>query len=399
MFTSGLMLLFLNAAKINSVRVMMYLSIPLAMDGLTKLPFSYLADRLGIKRLGVAGACLEMLGFCVLSLSGFADGIMVEGLIVLGVVIYSLGLSMCFSGWFALLQPLVPATMRGRFFGRLRVSWQIVALVFTGVCASYLTIDSPLYYFQILMGFAAVTLVLRIGVYSRIPDLTTPNSNGMSFKNAIVYIMHVEGYTSFVAYIFLLSLFTLGAPMLFGLIEKQELGMGDNQVLWLGNLQMLGAVVGFFIGGKLVDRVGTKPVFLVCHFSYSLALMLFLVRGLSGEWIFGCVAVAHTLFGIVMASSSIAISTEVLSLMPKENQSLFSSSGYMMLRAGGALSGILSAWMLKLGVFNNEWTLWGLPMTRYDSILLCFAGMIVILVVTLGLVPSVTRKAEWIPRS
>ncbi|MBL4702381.1 MAG: MFS transporter [Phycisphaeraceae bacterium] len=399
MFTSGLMLLFFYAAKINAVRMIAYLSIPLAVDGLTKMPFAYLADRIGVKRLGVAGAILEMIGFGILALSGFGQGQAIEGLIVLGICVYSLGSSMCFSGWFALLQPLVPKAIRGQFFGRLRMSWQTVALIFTGVCASYLTVDSPVYLFQVVMGIATFVLMLRIWIYSLIPDLTEPHPKGMSFKKAIDHIMHVDGFASFVAYVFLLSLFTAGAPMLFALIEKKVLGMGDNQVLWLGNLQMFGSVVGFYIGGKLVDRLGTKPVFLICHFSYSLALILFLVRGLSGDWLIGCIAAAQFFYGIVVAASSIAISTETLSLMPEENQALFSSMGNMMFRAGGAFSGMASAWMLKLGVFNDDWTLWELPMTQYDSILFCFAGMVIVLVITLGLVPSVIRKAEWIPRS
>lgn len=399
MFTSGLMLLFFYAAKINTIRMIAYLSIPMAVSGLTKMPFAYLADRLGIKRLGLVGAILEIIGFGILALSGFGQGQTLEGLIVLGIGIYSLGNSMCFSGWFALLQPLVPQAIRGQFFGRLRMSWQAAALIFTGICATYLSVDSPVYLFQIVMGITTVTLILRIWMYFRIPDLTKPNPDGMSFKEAISDIMHVEGFASFGSYIFLLSLFTAGAPMLFGLIEKKVLGMGDNQVLWLGNLQMFGSVVGFYIGGKFVDRLGTKPVFLICHFSYSLALILFLARGLSGDWLIGCIAIAQFFYGVVFASSSIAISTEILSLMPQKNQALFSSMGTMMLRGGGAFSGMSCAWMLKLGVFNDDWMLWGLPMTEYDSILFCFAGMVIVLVITLGLVPSVLRKAEWIPPS
>jgi membrane protein YdbS with pleckstrin-like domain len=40
----------------------------------------------------------------------------------------------------------------------------------------------------------------------------------------------------------------------------------------------------------------------------------------------------------------------------------------------------------------------GAQMSAYDTLLLVSAVMIVLLVVTLGLVPSVVRKAEWIPK-
>ncbi len=110
------------------------------------------------------------------------------------------------------------------------------------------------------------------------------------------------------------------------------------------------------------------------------------------------VAVVNLAYGVVSASSSIAISTEMLALIPPKNKSLTTSIFMVMWRAGGALSGAITAWVLSVGVLNESWTLWGQTLTRCDTILLAFAVMIFILIITLGLVPSVLRKAEWIPR-
>ena len=74
---------------------------------------------------------------------------------------------------------------------------------------------------------------------------------------------------SFVAYIFLLALFTGCCPLIFNLIEKHVLGWGDDRVVTMGMLMMIGSVVGFFMGGRAVDKYGTKPVFMVMHFSYG----------------------------------------------------------------------------------------------------------------------------------
>ena len=41
----------------------------------------------------------------------------------------------------------------------------------------------------------------------------------------------------------------------------------------------------------------------------------------------------------------------------------------------------------------------GNPMSVYDGLLLICGGMILLLMVTLGLIPSmIRRKAEWIPQ-
>jgi len=68
------------------------------------------------------------------------------------------------------------------------------------------------------------------------------------------------------------------------------------------------------------------------------------------------------------------------------------------MKGGIGLSGLLSAWALSLGVLSDSWTLWGQALSSYDAILLGYGGMVVLLVVTLGLVPSVLSKSEWMPQ-
>jgi MFS family permease len=162
---------------------------------------------------------------------------------------------------------------------------------------------------------------------------------------------------------------------------------------------MAGSLIGFFIGGKAVGRWGTKPIFLSCHFGFGLVMLLFLFRVTDpAPLAIVMLAVVHFLYGIVWAASSIAISTEMLALIPPDNKSISTSICTVLMRMGGALSGALSAWALNAGFLNERWTLLGRELSQYDTILLGFAIMVIMLVVTLGLVPSVLRKAEWVPR-
>ena len=55
--------------------------------------------------------------------------------------------------------------------------------------------------------------------------------------------------------------------------------------------------------------------------------------------------------------------------------------------------------LLKLGVFNSSWSWMGNSLSDYDGLLLLCGGMILLMTVTLGLIPSMIRqKAEWIPQ-
>ena len=241
----------------------------------------------------------------------------------------------------------------------------------------------------------------RFFTYLRIPELEKPVPRQQGFVPAFLAVVRSEGYMSFCAYVFLLSLVTLGCPHLFGLIEKKVLLLYDAQVVWLGNLGMIGAVTGFLFGGKAIDRWGTKPVFLVCHFGYALVLALFLLRGVvpASVWLPLALGALNFAFGILMAASSVAISTEMLALIPAKNKSLSTSLCMTLLTGGTALSGVLAAGLLKLGVLRETWQLWGMKLSDYDGVLLIYGLAVLLLVVALGLVPSVIGKAQWVPRS
>lgn len=214
-------------------------------------------------------------------------------------------------------------------------------------------------------------------------------------------LLQTPGLASFTCYLFLLALVTAYSPTLFNLIEKDILHFGDDRIIALGTVLMIGSVIGYLFGGKAVDRWGTKPVFLGCHFGYALILMLFLLRpaDASLRMLTALLGTLHFAFGFVFAASSIAISTEMLALIPADNKSVSTSICQTLGRGGAALSGVLCAGALKFNLLNPHWNLGGRAMSQYDSILLGFAIMVLLFVVTLGLVPSVLRKAEWFPRA
>jgi hypothetical protein len=112
-------------------------------------------------------------------------------------------------------------------------------------------------------------------------------------------------------------------------------------------------------------------------------------------WVVGSLGL---LFGIVQAASSIAGSSEMLALIPQENKSLSTSLNSALESGGRAAAGVLAGWMLDLGLFAEEWTLFGRILTPYDTLLLGFSVMITLTIVALGLVPSVVKTAQWAPR-
>ena len=54
--------------------------------------------------------------------------------------------------------------------------------------------------------------------------------------------------------------------------------------------------------------------------------------------------------------------------------------------------------LLGIGILSSDWRLFGQTLSQYDGLLLLSGGMLVLLTVTLGLIPSVIRVARWIPQ-
>jgi len=388
-FTNGILLVYLKALGVSDARIAGYLSIQSIAVAVLVIPAAYVADRHGKKRVGLAGVLLSALGFIVLALAGFLSSATVEPVSVIGIAFYSVGYTLQVSSWFALLSPIVPDTFRGRFFGVLRFSWQLTGVLFAGACAMFLSHDSPLSTHQGVLGLIAVAMVIRIRYYLKIPEMEATKDRQTSPAAAIVRVLQSHRFMAFCSYVLLLFLFTHGAPVLFGLIEKQVMKLGDNTVVALGGVLMAGSVTGFFIGGFAVDRLGPKPVFMFSHFGYAAVLLLFVGRGFFAPALSAFIGLLHFGFGFVLATSSVAISAQMLALIPSEGKSMFTSMHLAFLRWGSSLSGLLIAGSLKVGLFSETWKVGKHTMSSFDAILLLYGAMVFVLVATLTLIPSV----------
>ncbi len=395
LFENGMLLLFLLALGISQTRVMSYLAVPW-MCFIVTVPAAYYAGRIGQKKVGASGNLLCVLGVFTISCAGFASGTVLREIIsVSGIVLLALGLSMFQSSWFALLRPIVPPKIRGRFLGHLRLSWQISCIIISGIAAWILSLCSALWVYQAIIATLAVLILGRSFFYDKIPELVKPSLTTGSFRESFMKILHLQGYASFGAYIFLIKIFTAYCPTIFALLEKQVLHLDSGTVIWLANIGLAGSFAGFFLGGWMVDKIGTKMIFVMCHIGFALILGIFVMRGFCGSlMLMPALWFSHFFFNLTVAASSIAITTEILAMLPALNSALASSMLMAFVYAGTAVAGFVGATAIDLGFLMENWTLWSMEMSRFDSILLACAVMILLLTVTLGLVPSVLARPK-----
>ena len=127
------------------------------------------------------------------------------------------------------------------------------------------------------------------------------------------------------------------------------------------------------MGGRAVDRLGTRKIFLLAHISYAVVILFMLVRHWMPWSLVVHVGICSFFFGLVGAAAGIAISSEVLALIPSANKSLSTAVNMSLINWGIALSGIFVSQSITWNIFTDEWTLFNQELfdLRYPASGLC----------------------------
>lgn len=400
-FKNGFLLAYLLKLGFKSSDILILLSGPSVIIFLLSIPFAYCADQYGKKKIGISGIILTIAGFFLILAAGSFDTRIAFNFIVWGIGLFSIGLTALLSGWFALLSPLIPDEIRGSFFGNLRVSWQIYAIGCSVVLTFILKKNATLGTYQLILAFFTSLLFLQIFLYSKIPEIETSGFKKTSLGKIAASIPDVPGYMPFCAYCFLLMLATGAWPVTMGLLEKNVLNFTDDTIVHMGTMLFLGSMVGFYSGGKLVDRFGTKTVFLVVHFSYFLFLFLVILRDIAPMAPTSYFSFLTFGLGLIQSASSIAVTSEMMALAPAKNKSVIISLCMSLQWGGAAISGLVSGKLIEYEILSKTWIFKGLILSNYDTLILFSSVMVFIFIVTLGLIPSVvkTNKVQWVPHT
>lgn len=398
LFGNGFMLAYVLRLGIPAYRILfLFALMPLIGMALT-LPFAYLADLHGKKRIGGAGLAVSIAGFFLLPPAAFMPHNAALWLTA-GILIFSIGNTANGASWFALLSPIVPEEIRGRWFGQMRTAWQTTAIVFSLGLAVLLRHCPELYIFQLLLAATGALMIVRLLFYAQIPELEPVNPPRDGFWRALGAVLRIPGYLRFCIYIFLLSFTTTGLGLL-GLLEKTVLGFSDSQLLIMGNLLSIGTVAGFFIGGKMVDRLGAKPVFSAGHVVLALALAGVLLRGFLPFPLIVTMGLLSFICGAVQGATGIAGTSELLALIPPANKSISTGFNLTLTAAGASLAGLLNGQILKMKLLPAEWMFLNRPLSHYDILLAGFMLMTLLMFAAPGLVPKIRGlRSQWLPQN
>jgi len=130
-FNNGLLLAYFSYLGIPSATILILLALLPLSQFVFMIPFSYLSDIYGKKLIGNFGMVLSIIGFLLIAVAGAFPETYLILVVSLGAGVFGTGSALIIGNWFALLHPIIPENIRGRFFGRLRLTWQSIGIIFT----------------------------------------------------------------------------------------------------------------------------------------------------------------------------------------------------------------------------------------------------------------------------
>lgn len=160
---------------------------------------------------------------------------------------------------------------------------------------------------------------------------------------------------------------------------------------------MVGCICGFYIGGKIVDRRGTRLVFLMAHFSFSILNLMFLAVQHDSTFTRCILVFISVFYGLMLSTASIAVSSKAFAVVPPEYSDLGLAVCLGLYYAGFGLSRFLAGWILDSGMLSAQWNFFGLKITQYHTLFLIYAAGVLATSVLLVMIPAIIVKRKIIP--
>lgn len=362
---------------------------------LTMVPFAYLAGKVGNKKAAIVAVCIGNVSLLLCSAAPWF-GPAARYILIFTLTIYALSISAFNATWFPVLDGIVPENERGRFFGRLRMSWQTTSGIFLLLSGFFVGQTASIGKLQLIIAVAALATIGRAWHVSRITIEEDLRATPL-LKPMLLDVLGNRPLMAFGIYLCLLySAASATLPVAF-MMAKKNLTLPDNLVVMLSAIVFIGTIAGYFAGGRSVDKFGVKPVFLIAHFGFAVVnfAMLFIRNSSPSAVIF--LAILLMLQGLLFASASIAVSTEIMALSPLNNKAISIAVCFSFYSAGIGFSRMLSSFVLGSGMLADKWLFFGINMNNYHTMFLCYGVAVLLTCSALVLVPALTKGVKRLP--
>ena len=267
------------------------------------------------------------------------------------------------SGWFPLINDNVPDEMRGRFFGKLRTSWQTVLILMTAATGLFFGDAPELWRFQTTYAIALIGVMASTFVIMTIPEAPlSASGKDNSFWKLLSIPFGNKVFVNFLIFGAVYSL-ALGLAGPFAIrCLKHTLHAGDGFVVWLETLSGIGAACTLPVWGWFVDRFGNKAIFALLLPPLAISNLFWLMLSPDFAWWREVVGICSVLQGICAFGNSVGVTDMMLGGAAKESRSAYINLCFMLNTVtcgiapylGAVISNMVGDWSIVWGVFTID---------------------------------------------
>jgi len=373
--------------------------LPATMSGLlmmVQIPISFLLPRANGKKFMLNCWKLAALPMLPVLLSAIFLG---ERTIAVWITLASMiaTVSLLWAGvtsWSPIIHDIVPKRQLGRFFGNIRAVWSITYFALSILAGLFLGKSPELWKFAVIFGFATVLQMIRNYFIARLPVVSESGGAPGTWKDEVRYIVRNRKMLVFAGYFVFLMFLSgfLGQPLV---LYMNDLGFSARDNTLIYSASVLGSIIAVIISGIILDRIGTRRMFLTVHLAMSmLALLIALVGDLPIAWGKPLMTMLMILSGAALAVAQVASVAQVFHMAPTGGKTVYMSIMGTFSAAGVAISPFLTGLILDSSWRGMSATMGSMVLDIYQIIFLAAGIGLVLAMLFLPFIQNVRASAD-----
>jgi MFS family permease len=253
--------------------------------------------------------------------------------------------------WFPLLSDVIPKDMRGRFFGRLRATWTALLYLTTILTGLYLGPHPEYARFRNIVLFGVSLIILRNIIVSKVQIPAPARTDASDYKDWQRYLKAIFGNNLLRNFFIYYTLFGSAAGILAQplVLYMNTLGINPRDNLIIFGTSTLGMVVVLLMGGRVIDKIGTRHIFKAVHWTLVATLLsTTVVTYLPRTAIPAALVLVFMISGATIALSNLACTTHLFAFIPQKGKVFYLSFSNLMLTIGPSITFFLTGMLLKV---------------------------------------------------
>lgn len=247
------------------------------------------------------------------------------------------------AAWMPYLSDMLPESLRGRFFGRMRRNFQLVSFTVIVVIGYYLGTSPPVEKFYFLFAVLFIMALARPLLLLRLPELPPQRSGRREhlFRNLARPLRDTEFRKFLIFWAFVALTVNMARPFAVPFL-KEDLDFPSSITTYASAALILGMAIALLPWGRVADRCGNKLVFLLNIVLIAISFNLLAITPHYQQSQFIAMATglaAFLLTGIAIGGLGIAHTVRQMYAAPAEHRGSYMGLFFTM---NGIVSGVIT---------------------------------------------------------